>query len=130
MPKPGWKSLTLREQTMKKLETMWQTDLSRSRTQTFTAYVEELLNKLVEREDRLRKFGFFMKYEGAGESHITIFDNIKRKSVTVRIDNKGKALHCLEDNSTTCMHVGFCYAIDQVLKTLIDKGFRVPKESS
>jgi len=130
MPKKGWKSLTLREETMNKLQKMWQTDLSRPRSQTFTSYVEDFLTSLVEREDRLRKYGFFMRFEGAGESHVTIFDNTKRKSVTVRIDSKGKALYCLEDDSSTCIHVGFCYAIDQVLKTLIAKGFKLPKESS
>jgi D-serine deaminase-like pyridoxal phosphate-dependent protein len=129
MPKPGWKTVSLREETLKKLQKIYETDLRRPRSQKLTAYIDELLSRIIEREDRLRLYGF-MKFEGAGEGHITIFDNMKRKSITVSIDSKGKALHCLEDNSSTCMHVGFCYAIDQVLKTLIDKGFRVPKESS
>lgn len=129
MPKPGWKTVSLREETLKKLQKMYETDLRRPKSQKLTAYIDELLSRIVEREDRLRLFGFFMKFEGAGENHITIFDSMKRKSVNVWIDNKGKVLHCKEDDSTTCMHVGFCYAIDEVIRTLISKGIKPPKES-
>jgi hypothetical protein len=130
MPKPGWKTVSLREETLKKLRDMYETDVGRPRSQKLTAYIDELLGRILAREKRMRLHGFFMKFEGAGENHMTIFDNMKRKSVTIWIDSKEKVLRCKEDNSTICMHVGFCYAIDEVLHTLINKGFKLPKESS
>lgn len=126
----GWVTLAIREEVRDKLQKIYQTDLARPANQKFTAYIDELLKKLVDREDRLRTFGVFLRFQEARDNYITVFDNFKKKSVTVRINSKNNTLHCEEDNTTACMHVGFCYAVDEVIHTLISKGIKPPKESS
>jgi len=55
-------------------------------------------------------------------------DHWRGKHFFIQISAKDKvALYCQEDNSENCVHVGFCYALPQVYKALIKKGFRPPK---
>lgn len=56
-----------------------------------------------------------------------LFDYKLNKSIDISIDEVKKELICETDKRNDCLHVGFCYAIPETYKILIDYGFKNPK---
>jgi hypothetical protein len=124
---PNWRTLPVRKEIKTKLKQIWAADKKRPKTQKFSGYVDNLLSVMVEFQEELSRYGPFLEFRGADKT-ISLYDHLKNKSIEIYIDTKEKKLHCEADNkSANCLHVGFCFAIPEVYKVLIERGFKEPK---
>ena len=69
----------------------------------------------------------FAEINSAIDNHISIKDNTMDRLVTVYINTDKKELQCDFCNKTNCLHIGFCFFIQEVYKVLIELGFRPRK---
>ncbi len=94
---------------------------------SLTAYINSLLLDILEQDDYLNRYGPFLSWIGPHENLLLLYDNRLQRTVEVEVHYDKKVLHCREHNSNECLHVGFCFAIRDVYKVLVERGFRQPK---
>lgn len=126
---PNWRTLPVRKEVKTKLKHIWATDKKRPKTQKFSGYVDNLLSSLVEFQEGLREYGPFLEFRGA-DNTISLYDHLKHRSVDVHIDGENRKLYCEVDKKSDCVHVGFCFAVPEVYKVLIEEGFKEPKKTN
>lgn len=120
----GWVPISVREGVKQRLEQIYNSDKDRPKNQKFTAYVDNLLSDIVDNDQRLREYGSFMELINCDVNYVMLKDYFSGKYIIVEMAVKsGVLLYCQEDNSGSCIHVGFCLALPQVCKALIDKGY-------
>ena len=124
MPKPGWTTVSLRKERIEALIQMYHRDNKRPRTQKFGAWLDNYLYELTTYEELTAKYGHFIALENITDNHILLLDNIAEKHYFVKMNPKIIGLVCEQDESTQCVHVGFCLAIPQVYRALINAGYR------
>lgn len=127
MPKPGWRTISLRLERLDQLNQIYYDDRKRPANQEFGGWFDNLLLKYVEFNNDLKRYGPFLEFKDADRNMINLYDHQKNKPVTVFIDGAKKKLHCDIDKDNNCIHVGFCFAIPEVFKVLIDNGFKEPR---
>ena len=129
MPVEGWKSVTIRERILQKLETQFQSqkeELQRKKNiNSFSSYVSNILGEVIERNEILIRYAPFMSEIGIYENRILIDD--KKKDAFFEVVHKNKELFCRGCEKNDCVHVGFAYSIPLVNKTLREEGAKVPK---
>lgn len=123
----GWTAISIKEDLEKRLRKRYEKDKRRPANQAFTAYVDTLLNDILDYTEKVDQYGAFLQYDGAHDNRISLFDNLKKKSVTVFVNDKEKKLVCELDQSDCCLHVGYAFAVKEVYDILIAHGFRLPK---
>lgn len=126
----GWETLQVRTEVKKKLNELWMKDPSKPKGQKFYGWVNSKLTELAEHEERLERYGAFIKYLGAVDNFVNLFDSQLNKSITIWIDGHKKTLKCDLHQRDDCVHVGFCYGVKEIYDKLIDSGFRPPKKIS
>jgi hypothetical protein len=125
----GWLTLSIKEETVSRLAAIWEHDTRRPDNQKFTAYINNMLSEFIEYNEKLHRYGAFLEYLDARDNRINLYDNLHNKSVTVYVDSREKRLRCdTHDNRSDCLHTGFCFAIPEIYKILIERGFRPPKK--
>jgi hypothetical protein len=127
MPKPGWVSITVRQERHEALERIYKRDTKRPANQRFGAWFDNYVLELTAYEDALEKYGPFISLESIADNHILLTDNRTGKHIFVVVNSREKRLECEQDNSSECIHVGFCFAIPSVYRILIKNGFRKPR---
>jgi|SRR5580765_306145 hypothetical protein len=127
MPKKGWRTVTVREQRLEGLDHLYQEDKRRPKNQEFGGWFDNLLLEYVEFHEQLKEYGPFLEYNGTSVNTVHLYDHRIHKSVDVHINGKKRKLECMADETDCCTHVGFCFAIPEVYKVLIDAGFKEPK---
>ena len=128
MPAEGWKSVTIRERVLQKLETQYQSrkeELQKKNINSFTSYVSKILEEEIERSEILMKYAPFLSEIGIYENRILLDD--KRKDAFFEVVYKNKELFCRGCGRNDCVHVGFAYSIPLVNKTLREEGVKAPK---
>ncbi len=124
----NWDTVQVRTEIKTKLVQIYEEDKRKPQNQKFNAYFDNLLSRLVEHDEQLKHYGPFIEYKDANENMIYLYDHRIKKSVDVYINGKKKELQCHSDNTHCCVHVGFCFAIPEVYKVLIEHGFKQPKD--
>ena len=127
LPKKGWRTVTVREERLSELDVLYKRDRKRPKNQEFGGWFDNLLLQYVEFQKELEEYGPFLEYIGTTENTVHLYDHRIRKSVDVYINGKKKQLECESDETDCCAHVGFCFAIPEVYKVLIEHGFKQPK---
>jgi hypothetical protein len=123
----GWRTVNIRETRLKDLHNLFEDDRRRPKTQEFSGWLDNLLLVYAEFQKELKQYGPFIEYKDANENIIYLYDHRIKSSVDVYINGKKKKLECESDNTDCCAHVGFCFAIPEVYKVLIEAGFKEPK---
>lgn len=124
----GWTPISVTDDLATDLESMWKEDRKRPKNQKFSPWVNNLLLKYVEFNKELKEYGPFLEFIEANDNEIFIADHRPKKlNTTVYIKDDKKELQCIVDKSIDCIHVGFCFAIPEVYKVLIEHGFKEPK---
>ncbi|MFN4337402.1 MAG: hypothetical protein ACK4FV_07525, partial [Candidatus Nitrosocaldus sp.] len=59
-----------------------------------------------------------------------IKDHFIDRIVEVQVVPEGKFLYCRYCDRDDCLHVGFCFAVREVNKILIERGFKQARTSS
>jgi len=123
----GWRTVNIRETRLHDLNNIYENDRKRPKNQEFSGWLDNLLFVYAEFQKELKQYGPFIEYKDANENIIYLYDHRIKQSVDVYINGKKKELQCQADERTDCLHVGFCYAIAEVYKVLIEHGFKEPK---
>lgn len=130
MGKPGWTAVSIREERLKALEKIYQKDPKRPHTQKFGAWFDNFVYELTAYEEELEAYGPFMSVENISGNTIIIEDNIVQDYVFVKVNSKEKRLQCERDESSSCAHIGFCFAVPSIYRILVKNGFKVKKQWS
>jgi hypothetical protein len=121
----GWVPISVREGVKQRLDKIYNSDTKRPPNLKFTAYVENMLQGIIDNDERVRQFGQFLEPLSISEDHVLLDDHYQNGRYFVELSARpGAMVFCQEDASTICMHVGFCLALPEVHKALIAKGIR------
>lgn len=109
MPKPGWVSITLREERYKGLHRIYEKDSKRPHTQKFGAWFDNFVYELTTYEEELARFGPFLSVDNITDNHILLTDNLLNKHVFIGVNSKEKRLECEHE-----------WELDDELRTMIE----------
>jgi hypothetical protein len=124
LPYRGFKTITIKENLHDNLESLWKEDKKKPADQSFSSYVSNMLASTIEYYTDMRRYGPFLELKYSDESMISLYDYRINEPVTVHLDTKRKVLRCDKDKRTDCLHVGFCFAIPEVFRVLVQHGFK------
>ncbi len=124
-------TITVRKEVAAKLRLLYEEEKKKQPFLSFTYWATEYLREKLEEDEILRRYGPFLEYIGISDTDGTIFirDHIEDRIVEVvaRSDIGKRILYCRYCEKDNCLHVGFCFAIKEINKALIERGFRQPK---
>ena len=127
MPK-GFKVITVREEVYNRIYKLYK-ETSR-KYDNFTSWATEYLLEKVEEDELLRQYAPGLNFISTEGNVVFIKDWFIDRIVEVEIHDQdiGKRfLYCRHCEREDCMHVGFCFAIREVNKILVEKGFKKPR---
>jgi hypothetical protein len=131
MPLKGFKNLTIREELYDKLRSMYEEAVKAKKTQVaFTSWVSDYILEKTEEDELLRRHAPFLSFIGAYGNEVHIADYFENRIVEVEFHDQGigkKIMYCRHCERDDCLHVGFCFAIREVNKALVERGFKQPK---
>ncbi len=134
MPQKGWKSILIREGIYNKLQEKYikvverEKNIIEEQLTSFTYWVNNYLLDVIEEDELLSKYAPALSFIGVEGNTIFIKDDLKDRIVEVKAYvMPTKILWCEECNSSDCLHVGFSFAIKEVNRILIERGFKRPK---
>jgi hypothetical protein len=128
MPYKGWTTLTITTELYNKLKERYKQE--NKPLIAFTPWVSQYLLEKLEEDELLRRRAPFLNFIGAYGNEVHIADYFEDKIVTVEFHDQGigkKIMYCRHCERDDCLHVGFCFAIKEVNKVLIERGFKPPK---
>ncbi len=105
---------------------------SENSTMSASVYVERLIFENLETSELMMRYGPFLSYVSNNENTIFINDWKERRIAGVSIVTKEDgsfSLFCDLDQSDSCAHVGFVFALPQFYIILKEKGIK-PKTPS
>ncbi|MEM4364994.1 MAG: hypothetical protein QW776_00010 [Candidatus Nitrosocaldus sp.] len=127
MPAKGWKSLTISEELYNKLYERWKRE--KKPLIPFTPWASQYILENLEEDELLYRYSPGLQLIGVYDNIIDIADYFIDRIVEVQVVPKGKFLYCRYCERDDCLHVGFCFAIREVNKVLVERGFKQPKVS-
>ena len=128
MPQKGWKSLTIKEEVFNKVYERYKRE--DNPFIAFAAWVSQYLLEKIEEDDFLAKYAPGLSFIAAEGNTVFIKDWFIDRIVEVEIHDQGigkRFLYCRHCERDDCLHVGFCFAIREVNKILVEKGFKKPR---
>lgn len=116
LPQHGQKTITMSGKRLEKLEEKYKQEKNRHPTLSFSAFITESAIMELERRQILRE-AQFISLIGIHDNVVTLKDaRNNEKFIEVQIgERKAK---CLSDGTSDCIHVGFVYALPEVMRTL------------
>ena len=131
MPRGEWSTISVRNVLIEKAHKVFEKK-KKEPSLTFTNWLNKLLWEALEEQEELARYAPALEYIGISESDNTIIikDHFEDRIVEVEPHNEGigkRFLYCRYCNRDDCLHVGFCFAIREINKMLIEKGYRKPK---
>ncbi|MEM2566357.1 MAG: hypothetical protein QXY85_06025 [Candidatus Nitrosocaldus sp.] len=125
MPK-GWKGIIVREIVYNKAKTVYTEYKKEKPFVTFTEWINDVLWEVLE-EQELSYKAPALQFIGLDQNVIYVKDHFIDRIVEVQVVPEGKFLYCRYCERDDCLHVGFCFAIREVNKVLVERGFKQPK---
>jgi hypothetical protein len=122
--KKGWLTVQVREEVKNNLLELYNKDKKRPSNQKFTAYLDLMLKNTIEFTKQITEYGAFLEFISAIDNHIAVKDNTINRLITIYINSKRKELQCDFCEKNDCLHIGFCFAVPEIYKVLIENGFR------
>lgn len=126
MPKKGWKTFSIRNERLEQMIQIYEEDKRRPSNQEFGGWFDEFLNQYCEYIEALKTYGPFLEFWNAEGNIITLYDHKLKEPIPVYLDGPDKVLKCSKCKRTDCLHIGYCFAIPEVYKVLIQNGFKEP----
>lgn len=131
MPAKGWVSLTISEALYNKLKERYK--LANKPLIPFTPWVSQYILEKLEEDEYLYRYAPGLQFIGVEDNIVDIRDFFIDRIVEVEIHDRGigkRFLYCRYCERDDCLHVGFCFAIREVNKILVERGFKQPRVKS
>ncbi|MEM4365459.1 MAG: hypothetical protein QXJ44_06070 [Candidatus Nitrosocaldus sp.] len=128
MPGKGWKAINIREEIYYRLLERYKS--TTTPFVTFPAWINKYIIEKLEEDELLSKYAPGLGFIGTEQNIVYIKDHFIDKIVEVEIHDEGiskRFLYCRYCERDDCLHVGFCFAIREVNKILVERGFKQPK---
>ncbi|MEM4318080.1 MAG: hypothetical protein QW776_05080 [Candidatus Nitrosocaldus sp.] len=128
MPAKGWKTLTITEELYKRLHNRWKEE--NKPMIPFTPWVSQYILENLEEDEMLLRYAPGLEFISITGNVIDIADRFTDRIVEVEIHDQGigkRFLYCRYCERDDCLHVGFAFAIREVNKVLVERGFKQPK---
>jgi hypothetical protein len=124
----NWVTITISKELYNKLRERYEAE--KRRFVAFTPWVSDYILERLEEDELLRRYGRFLSFIGTYGNEVHIADYFENRIVEVEFHDQGigkKIMYCRYCERDDCLHVGFCFAIREVNKILIERGFKPPK---
>jgi len=128
VPYKGWTTLTISVDLYNKLKEKYKEE--NKPFIAFTPWVSQYLLEKLEEDELLSCYAPGLEFIGTDGDTVFIKDWFIDRVVEVIIRDLGigkRFLYCRYCERDDCLHVGFCFAIREVNKMLIERGFKQPK---
>ncbi|MEM4275249.1 MAG: hypothetical protein QW776_00585 [Candidatus Nitrosocaldus sp.] len=128
MPAKGWKTLTITEELYKRLHNRWKEE--NKPMIPFTPWVSQYILENLEEDEMLLRYAPGLEFISITGNVVDIADRFIDRIVEVEIHDQGigkRFLYCRYCERDDCLHVGFAFAIREVNKVLVERGFKQPK---
>jgi hypothetical protein len=116
VPQKGWKTVTIREDTLERLTKVFETrerELEKRGIET----IDDLVNFALDNFDAKELHGY-LEHFNLYEDHVTIVDNQFERPKYVNVYLREGKLYCEADKIDNCIHVGFALNIPEVRRKL------------
>ena len=122
MPKPGYKSITIKEHIYNKYEQNYNKEkkqLEQKGINSFSGYITSLMEEAMLRHEAFAKHAPFLEKLAIEQDRVIIKDNKRNRIAEVMIRNG--ELQCLLDEKIDCVHIGFVYALPEIYEVFDKK---------
>ena len=127
MRHPDWDTLDVKKKTKAKLKEIYERkkhQLLDRDVNTFNKFVQDLIESIIAQDEYLKIFAPGLEFKGSEGDEVWIYSAKEQRTYTLRIHND--ALTCDQDQSDSCIHVRFAWAIPELYKVLIEKRVKKP----
>jgi len=128
MPRAGYVNLSIKPEIYKQLYTIY--EKKRKGSITFTSWLLDIVYEHLEEDELLFRYTPGLELIGVEYDTAFIKDTFIDRIVEVVIRDKGvgkRFLYCRHCERDDCLHVGFCFAVREINKVLVERGFKQPK---
>jgi hypothetical protein len=128
MPKPGFKTITVKEHIFNKYYELYKKAKNKrpkagEGTTSFSGFVTIMMQETMDKYEIFARYAPFLEKIAIEQDRVIIKDN-KRDRIAEVIVRNGE-LQCLLDDKTDCIHIGFVYSLPEIYTLLKKKNIRV-----
>ena len=124
MPKPGFKTITVKEHIFSKYYDLYKKAKKKDRKlikedTSFSGFVTKMMQETMAKYEAFAKHAPFLEKFAIEQDRVIIKDN-KRDRIAEVIVRNGE-LQCLLDEKTDCIHIGFVYSLPEIYTVFKEK---------
>jgi predicted CopG family antitoxin len=128
MPRVGYTTITVRQEVYDKILKAYKERVKSSIS--FSAWLSDYILEHLEEDELLSHYAPGLELIGVEYDTAFIKDWFIDRIVEVVISDQGigkRFLYCRYCERDDCLHVGFCFAVREINKVLVERGFKRPK---
>ena len=128
MPKAGFKSITVSENTYERFQKVYEqskNDLATKGVNSFSGYITYMLEETMRKDKTFAVYAPKLEKISVDDDRVILKDNIQNRIVEVVIQNG--EMFCFLCEKKSCVHVGFVFSLPDVYEILNARGVRNPK---
>jgi len=129
MPRKGFRVIGLKEFIVNALEERYKQEC-KTEVIPFATWLGNYLLEKLEEDELLNRYAPGLEFIDVSGDTVFIKDSFEDRIIEVIVRDYGigkRFLYCRYCERDDCLHVGFCFAIREVNKMLIERGFKRPK---
>lgn len=130
MPKPGFKTITVKEHIFNKYYELYKRAKKEHRLKentSFSGFVTSMMQETMAKYEAFAKHAPFLEKFAIEHDRVIIKDNKRDRIAEVMVRNG--ELQCLLDEKTDCIHIGFVYSLPEIYTVLKKKGISAQASS-
>ena len=127
MPKPGYKSITVSEHVYKTFFKAYEKNkkgLWAKGVRSFSGYLTSMMEEMMIKYEAFANHIPLIEKVAIDSDRVILKDNKCNRIIEVLFRND--ELHCLLDESSDCIHIGFAYSLPELYSTIKFKGVKIP----
>jgi predicted CopG family antitoxin len=128
MPRVGYTTITVRQEVYDKILKAYKERVKSSIS--FSAWLSDYILEHLEEDELLSRYAPGLELIGVEYDTAFVKDWFIDRIVEVVIRDQGvgkRFLYCRHCERDDCLHVGFCFAVREINKVLVERGFKQPK---
>jgi predicted CopG family antitoxin len=128
MPRVGYTTITVRQEVYDKILKAYKERVKSSIS--FSAWLSDYILEHLEEDELLSRYAPGLELIGVEYDTAFVKDWFIDRIVEVVIRDQGvgkRFLYCRYCERDDCLHVGFCFAVREINKVLVERGFKQPK---
>jgi hypothetical protein len=123
MPKPGFKTITVKEHIFNKYHELYKKAKKEHRLKentSFSGFVTSMMQETMAKYEAFAKHAPFLEKIAIEQDRVIIKDNKRDRIAEVMVRN-GELQCLLDEKKTDCIHIGFVYSLPEIYTVLKKK---------